>query len=179
MVVQTSLEALHEPHAQVVDDLGRFLFIRVFIKESNIMEDRSTENEDVLHDKCNALTQKFGGKSGNVHATQQNAPTINSIEAWDQPSDGCLTGAGGAGKTSITGLVPRFYGIDSGRVLLGGVDVATLPAEFLRQSVAFVMQDVFIFSGTVLHNIALFDEHPDEEKVAEIVDYLGMGFVKS
>jgi len=96
----------------------------------------------------------------------------------EQGGSVALVGATGAGKTSITGLVPRFYGIDSGRVLLGGVDVATLPAEFLRQSVAFVMQDVFIFSGTVLHNIALFDEHPDEQKVAEIVDYLGMGFMK-
>jgi ATP-binding cassette subfamily B protein len=96
----------------------------------------------------------------------------------EQGGSVALVGATGAGKTSITGLVPRFYGIDSGRVLLGGVDVATLPAEFLRQSVAFVMQDVFIFSGTVLHNIALFDEHPDEQKAAEIVDYLGMGFMK-
>ncbi|RIE07983.1 ABC transporter ATP-binding protein [Candidatus Cryosericum hinesii] len=96
----------------------------------------------------------------------------------EQGGSVALVGATGAGKTSITGLVPRFYGIDSGRVLLGGVDVATLPAEFLRQSVAFVMQDVFIFSGTILHNIALFDEHPDEEKAAEIVDYLGMRFMK-
>jgi ABC-type multidrug transport system fused ATPase/permease subunit len=95
----------------------------------------------------------------------------------EQGGSVALVGATGAGKTSITGLVPRFYGIDSGRVLLGGVDVATLPAEFLRQSVAFVMQDVFIFSGTVLHNIALFDEHPDEQKAAQIVDYLGMNFV--
>lgn len=88
-----------------------------------------------------------------------------------------LVGPTGAGKTSITGLVPRFYNIDTGRVLLGGIDVATLPAEFLRRSVAFVMQDVFIFSGTVLHNIALFEEHPDEQRAAEIVDYLGMDFV--
>jgi ATP-binding cassette subfamily B multidrug efflux pump len=95
----------------------------------------------------------------------------------EQGGSVALVGPTGAGKTSITGLVPRFYGIDSGRVLLGGVDVATLPAEFLRRSVAFVMQDVFIFSGTVLHNIALFDEHPDEQKAAEIVDYLGMDFV--
>jgi ABC-type multidrug transport system fused ATPase/permease subunit len=95
----------------------------------------------------------------------------------EQGGSVALVGSTGAGKTSITGLVPRFYEIDSGRVLLGGVNVATLPAEFLRHSVAFVMQDVFIFSGTVLHNIALFDEHPDEQKAAEIVEYLGMGFV--
>jgi ABC-type multidrug transport system fused ATPase/permease subunit len=95
----------------------------------------------------------------------------------EQGGSVALVGPTGAGKTSITGLVPRFYGIDSGHILLGGVDVAALPAEFLRQSVAFVMQDVFIFSGTVLHNIALFDEHPDERKASEIVDYLGMDFV--
>lgn len=89
-----------------------------------------------------------------------------------------LVGATGAGKTSITGLVPRFYDVDSGRVLLGGVDVATLPAEFLRHSVAFVMQDVFIFSGSILDNIALFEEHPDEQRANEIVDYLGMGFIR-
>ncbi|MGB9666920.1 MAG: ABC transporter ATP-binding protein [Candidatus Cryosericum sp.] len=89
-----------------------------------------------------------------------------------------LVGPTGAGKTSITGLVPRFYGIDSGRVLLGGIDVSALPAEFLRRSVAFVMQDVFIFSGSILDNIALFDEHPDEARAADIVEYLGMDFVQ-
>jgi ATP-binding cassette subfamily B protein len=97
----------------------------------------------------------------------------------EQGGSVALVGSTGAGKTSITGLVPRFYDVDSGQVLLGGVDVAALPAEFLRHSVAFVMQDVFIFSGTVLDNIALFEEHPDEQRASEIVDYLGMGFVKN
>lgn len=95
----------------------------------------------------------------------------------EQGGSVALVGPTGAGKTSITGLVPRFYDIDSGHVLLGGVDVASLPLEFLRTTIAFVMQDVFIFSGTILHNIALFDEHPDEQRVADIVHYLGMDFV--
>jgi len=97
----------------------------------------------------------------------------------DQGGSVALVGSTGAGKTSITGLVPRFYDVDSGRVLLGGIDVATLPAQFLRRSVAFVMQDVFIFSGTILDNIALFEEHPDERRAAEIVEYLGMDFVNN
>ncbi|MCX6063021.1 MAG: ABC transporter ATP-binding protein [Caldiserica bacterium] len=96
----------------------------------------------------------------------------------EQGGSVALVGSTGAGKTSITGLVPRFYDLDSGHVLLGGMDVSTLPVAFLRHSVAFVMQDVFIFSGSVLDNIALFEEHPDEQRAAEIVDYLGMGFVK-
>jgi ATP-binding cassette subfamily B multidrug efflux pump len=125
------------------------------------------------------LPHEFGIEFQDVHLSYTLGQEILKGITFkvEQGGSVALVGATGAGKTSITGLVPRFYGIDSGRVLLGGVDVATLPAEFLRQSVAFVMQDVFIFSGTVLHNIALFDEHPDEQRAAEIVEYLGMTFV--
>jgi ABC-type multidrug transport system fused ATPase/permease subunit len=125
------------------------------------------------------LPHEFGIEFQDVHLSYTPGQEILKGITFkvEQGGSVALVGATGAGKTSITGLVPRFYGIDSGRVLLGGVDVATLPAEFLRQSVAFVMQDVFIFSGTVLHNIALFDEHPDEQRAAEIVEYLGMTFV--
>jgi ABC-type multidrug transport system fused ATPase/permease subunit len=127
------------------------------------------------------VPQEFSIEFQDVHLSYTPGEEILKGISFEVEQGGsvALVGSTGAGKTSITGLLPRFYGIDSGRVLLGGVDVATLPAEFLRRSVAFVMQDVFIFSGTVLHNIALFDEHPDEKKAAEIVDYLGMGFVKN
>lgn len=126
------------------------------------------------------LPREYGIEFQDVRMSYSPGQEILKGVSFTIPQGGsvALVGPTGAGKTSITGLVPRFYGIDSGRILLGGVDVATLPAEFLRRSVSFVMQDVFIFSGTVLHNIALFDEHPDERRVAEIVDYLGMEFVK-
>ncbi len=138
------------------------------------------EEEYVPETFAGVIPQEFSIEFQDVHLSYTPGEEILKGITFkvEQGGSVALVGPTGAGKTSITGLVPRFYGIDSGRVLLGGVDVATLPAAFLRQSVAFVMQDVFIFSGTVLHNIALFDEHPDERKAAEIVDYLGMDFVQ-
>ena len=64
-----------------------------------------------------------------------------------------LAGPTGAGKTTVTRLVPRFYDPDAGRVLVGGHDVRTLDLAFLRRQVAMVSQDVFLFHGSVRDNI--------------------------
>jgi ABC-type multidrug transport system fused ATPase/permease subunit len=79
-----------------------------------------------------------------------------------------LVGATGAGKTSITRLVPRFYDATAGQVLVGGYDVRELDVGFLRQHVAIVSQDVFLFHATVRDNI-LFGRPtatPDEVEAA-------------
>jgi ATP-binding cassette subfamily B multidrug efflux pump len=125
------------------------------------------------------LPSHFDISFKDVHLSYKQGQEILAGIDFDVVEGGsvALVGATGAGKTSITGLVPRFYNIDSGQVLLGGIDVATLPAQFLRKNIAFVMQDVFMFSGTILDNVALFEEHPDEARAASIVEYLGMDFV--
>ena len=64
-----------------------------------------------------------------------------------------LAGPTGAGKTTVTRLVPRFYDPDAGRVLVGGHDVRTLDLQFLRRQVAVVSQEVFLFHGSVRDNI--------------------------
>ncbi len=66
-----------------------------------------------------------------------------------------FVGATGAGKTTIIKLLARFYDVDRGRVLLDGVDLRELPQRDLRRRVATVLQDVFLFSGTVAENIHL------------------------
>ena len=65
-----------------------------------------------------------------------------------------LVGTTGAGKTTISRLIPRFYDPQDGRICVGGHDLRTLDLEFLRANVASVMQDVFLFHGTVRQNIA-------------------------
>jgi ATP-binding cassette subfamily B protein len=78
-----------------------------------------------------------------------------------------LVGPTGAGKTTVSRLLPRFYDPDDGAVLVGGHDLRDLDLDFLRANVAVVMQDVFLFHGTVGQNI-LFGR-PDashEEMVA-------------
>lgn len=64
-----------------------------------------------------------------------------------------LVGPTGAGKTTISRLIPRFYDPTAGQVLVAGHDVRTLDLDFLRSQVASVMQDVFLFHGTVRQNL--------------------------
>ena len=65
-----------------------------------------------------------------------------------------LVGATGAGKTTVSRLIPRFYDPQDGQISVGGHDLRSLDLEFLRANVASVMQDVFLFHGTVRQNIA-------------------------
>jgi ATP-binding cassette, subfamily B, multidrug efflux pump len=75
-----------------------------------------------------------------------------------------IVGATGAGKTTVTGLVQRFYDVESGRVLVDGHDVRSYEREALRGRFAMVQQDVFLFAGDLLSNIALGDAAPDRAR---------------
>ncbi len=66
-----------------------------------------------------------------------------------------LVGATGAGKSSIINILSRFYEIQKGEILLDGVNIKEYDLTFLRQTIATVLQDVFLFSDTVLNNINL------------------------
>jgi ATP-binding cassette subfamily B multidrug efflux pump len=73
-----------------------------------------------------------------------------------------LVGATGAGKTTVISLLARFYDVQQGRVTLDGVDVRDLDPAQLRSSLALVLQDVHLFSGTIASNIRLGSPIPDE-----------------
>jgi len=73
-----------------------------------------------------------------------------------------IVGATGAGKTTIISLLARFYDVQEGRVTLDGVDVRDLDPAQLRSSLALVLQDVHLFSGTIASNIRLGSPIPDE-----------------
>jgi ATP-binding cassette, subfamily B, multidrug efflux pump len=73
-----------------------------------------------------------------------------------------LVGATGAGKTSIISLLMRFYDVQRGRVTVDGVDVREWDPARLRSSLALVLQDVHLFSGTIASNIRLGSAIPDE-----------------
>jgi ATP-binding cassette subfamily B protein len=73
-----------------------------------------------------------------------------------------LVGATGAGKTSIISLLTRFYDVRQGRITLDGTDIRELDPALLRRSMAMVLQDVHLFSGTIASNIRLGSAIPDE-----------------
>lgn len=76
-----------------------------------------------------------------------------------------LVGHTGSGKTTITNLLMRFYDVQRGRILLDGVDVRDWDLQSLRENFAVVLQDIFLFTGTVESNIRLGREDISDERV--------------
>ena len=77
-----------------------------------------------------------------------------------------LVGPTGVGKTTLTQLIPRFYQPSSGRVSIDGVDVGKATLKSLRACIAPVMQDTFLFNGTILDNIRYANPQASDEEVA-------------
>ncbi|WP_407648200.1 ABC transporter ATP-binding protein [Devosia rhodophyticola] len=76
-----------------------------------------------------------------------------------------IVGAPGSGKTTLAHLIPRFYDIDSGSITLDGQDISKVTLRSLRQSVAVVQQDSFLFTTTIENNIAYGDPWAKEPKI--------------
>ena len=76
-----------------------------------------------------------------------------------------IVGPTGAGKTTIVNLISRFYNVNSGKILIDGVDIAGVTLHSLRTQMGIMMQDSFIFSGTILDNIRYGKQDATEEEV--------------
>lgn len=91
-----------------------------------------------------------------------------------------IVGATGAGKSTIINLLSRFYDIKSGEIIIDGVNVRDYTLESLREQIAVVLQDVFLFADTILNNIILKDTTITEEQVVEAAKEIGIHkFIKS
>ena len=90
------------------------------------------------------------------------------------PGDTCaFVGATGAGKTTILQLIVRNYEIQRGTIEIDGQDVSKIKIKSLRRAIGQMLQDVFLFSGTVKTNISLHDETIPDEKIVEACRYVG------
>lgn len=76
-----------------------------------------------------------------------------------------VVGPTGAGKTTLVNLLSRFYNVDSGRILIDGVDIAGVTIRSLRKQMGIMMQDSFIFSGTIMDNIRYGNFSATDEEV--------------
>lgn len=95
-----------------------------------------------------------GGNPLEPPATERK-PLITDLSLVAEPgSTVAIVGPTGAGKTTLVNLIMRFYELDGGRITVDGVDVATIPRAELRSKVGMVLQDTWLFHGTIRANIA-------------------------
>ena len=83
-----------------------------------------------------------------------------------------FVGATGAGKTTILGLIVRNYEIQKGQILIDGIDIKKIKITSLRHAIGQMLQDVFLFTGSIKNNVTLFDDSFTDEEVKEACTYV-------
>jgi len=123
----------------------------------------------------------------NVHFSyNQDEEVLNAINL-DIPAGStiALIGPTGVGKTTLVSLIPRFYDVVEGKVSIDGVDVREIELDQLHQSVSMVLQDVFLFHGTIRENILFGKPDATEEEMiraaeianaSEFIDHMPNGY---
>ncbi len=128
------------------------------------------EEEPDVADKEDAI--ELGTVEGNIRFENVNfhyaegTPVLAGIEAEAKPGDIiALVGPSGTGKTSLINLIPRFYDPVQGRITIDGHDLRDVTQASLRQQIAVVLQDAFLFNGTVIENIRYACPSASDEQV--------------
>lgn len=84
-----------------------------------------------------------------------------------------LVGPSGSGKTTVCALIPRFYDVTSGEILLDGKNITDITLKSLRNNIGIVQQDVYLFSGTIKENIAYGKQDATDEEIVEAAKMAG------
>ena len=119
------------------------------------------------------LPEKIAGnvRFENVSFAYQEQPTLHGVDI-EAPAGStiALVGATGAGKTTVLSLLARFYEATSGRVTIDGTDISTLAKSSLRDRLAYVTQEPFLFNGTVRENLLLAKRNATEAEIWQADD---------
>ncbi len=99
-------------------------------------------------------------------AYSEQSPVLNGISLHiPKGKKVALVGPSGVGKTTLCNIIPRFYEITSGSVLIDGIDIRDMTLDSLRENIGIVAQDVFLFTGTIYENIAYGKPSASEDEV--------------
>ncbi len=108
------------------------------------------------------------------HYGKDEAEVLHGLNLSVQPGQSiALVGPSGAGKTTLCNLLPRFYDVTGGRILIDGEDIRHFTQKSLRQAIGVVQQDVYLFAGTVYENIAYGKPGATREEVIEAAKLAG------
>jgi ATP-binding cassette subfamily B protein len=144
----------------------------VLIKEGVKRIDGILEQPGVEESAHPRIPQAYGIEFKNVSfAYDSDEYVLRNINLCiKENSVTALVGPSGAGKTTIAQLIPRFWDISEGEILIGGINVKDIPFEELMKKVSLVFQDVFLFNDTIFENIrmGIGKGYDDIKKAAEI-----------
>jgi ATP-binding cassette subfamily B protein len=130
--------------------------------------DAEEETPDVRHAR---LTREPHGRVTFERVSFRHDPARPLIEdlsmAVEPGHTVAIVGQTGAGKTTLVNLVMRFYDLDAGRIMLDGIDIATMPRADLRSQIGMVLQDTWLFKGTIRDNIAYGRPTATEAEILE------------
>lgn len=126
-----------------------------------------------IHESANAITLK--NAQGNVEFKnvgfrykENHDYVLKSLSLDVKAGDYiALVGSSGVGKTTLCSLIPRFYEVSEGKVLLDGINIKNINLSSLRRNVGVVQQDVYLFAGTVLDNIRYGKPNASKENIIE------------
>ncbi|MCR2026254.1 ABC transporter ATP-binding protein [Anaerotruncus colihominis] len=110
----------------------------------------------------------------NFHYSDDEHCVLSDINLHVHPGDSvALVGPSGGGKSTLCNLIPRFYDVTAGRILIDGRDIRDLTLDSLRRNVGVVQQDVYLFAGSVYENIAYGRPGATREEVTEAARLAG------
>jgi len=167
-------QMLFRPLRQIADkfntlQMGMVAADRVF----TILDENENEADNGTH---KAIQIKGNISFKNVKFSYlKNEPILKGI-SFDvkQGETVAIVGATGAGKSTIINLLNRFYNIDGGKILIDGVDISDYKLADLRNQIAVVLQDVFLFADSIYNNIILTNEDIKLDKVQAAAEKIGV-----
>ncbi len=170
----TMSSMLFRPLRQIADkfntlQMGMVAAERVFTVLDENEEEVDIGTLEVAHLKGEIIFE-------NVHFRYlKDEPVLRGISfKVKQGETVAVVGATGAGKSTIINLLSRFYTIDSGSILVDGIDINKFTLSSLRNQISVVLQDVFLFSDTILNNITLNNDNIHLEEVQEAAKKIGI-----
>ena len=137
------------------------------------------DTEPDIVDKANAIKlQAVKGaiefKDVSFHYESEDRNVLTHLDLGVNAGESiALVGPSGGGKTTLCSLIPRFYEVSSGSILIDGVDIKDVTMKSLRDNIGVVQQDVYLFSGSVRENIAYGKTDATDEEIIEAAKLAG------